>query len=493
MKKFRYIAVIVSAVLLSVCAFAKDTLSPKDVFTYDGKSLAEFAGVDEVPEIAGYSAYAINLNTGSLIFQKNGNDKVFPASTVKLMTAIVAYENIPDLSVDITVSREAEKKTQGSNVNMKQGEIYSAEELLHALLISGANDAAYVLAEYVSGSEDEFVSLMNRKAKEIGAADTFYANVTGFHDERQVTTAADTAKIAQYFYYKSDLFEISNKKNYSESERLKRILTNRNALISKASTDRYIYRNAGGMSYGSTPEGGYCIVSTVADENNLVYLCVVMNSKDDGTTNYAYTDIRSLFDFCTDNFGYHIVSSTDTVMCELPVENAVDIDHFALFPDAQLKVLLPNNLDYAKEIAFEKRIFTEEAEAPVNKGAVFGEVVIKYKGEVTLGRCNLVSDVSIDKSNLLYFFSEVEEFITSTWFVVFVATAILLFGIYLGLSIYYKYFRKSKYTGVPLAGYAKKNKHSGTKRTEAIRKSADPKTAKNPIHRNEDNSQQNKE
>lgn len=447
MKKYKFPTIFTVLLLLfSLSCFAKDSSFSTQVITFNGKSLAEYANVENVPNIEGTSAFALNLNTGTLIYEKNSSSIVFPASTVKLMTAIVAYENIPDLDVDIVASDWAVRNAQGANIKIEQGEVYSARELLNAVLICGANDASLVLAEYVSGSEKEFCSLMNKKALEIGAADTHYDNVTGFHTETQVTTAKDTALIARYFYGVSELFEMSNTTRY-ESDRIKRILTNRNYLLSRVSSDKYFYSLADGMSVGSTPEGGQCIVSTVTDSSNLTYLCVVMNSREDDDENYAYTDIRALFDFCTENFGYQTVASKSTLMSEISVKNAVDVDSFALFPDEEIKVLLPNDLDYAEDISFEKRLFKQSASAPVNKGEVFGEVVVKYKNNVSVGRAKLVSDVSLDKSNVLYFFSKVESLVTGLWFKIFAVTAIVLFLLYFSLSVYYRYFRKSKYTG----------------------------------------------
>lgn len=433
--------------LLSCFVFADERISAKPEFTFDGKSLSEFASVDGIPVIEGKSAYAMNLNTGTVVYEKNSSELVYPASTTKLMTAIIAYENIPDLDVMITASENAVKKTQGSNVRISAGEEYSARELLNALLITGANDAALVLAEHVAGSERDFCFLMNEKAKQLGALDTHFDNVTGFHNETTVTTARDVGIIAQYFYYIPELFEISDTTRFNDSDRLKRTLINRNLLLSRATTDKYYYSSASGMSMGSTPEGGQCIVSTVTSSDGQIYLCVVMNSVEKDEINYAYKDIISIFKFCTENFSYQTVASTNDVMCELPVTNAVDVDHFALFPDSDVQMLLPDNLDYASEISLEKRLYVDKADAPVNRKDVFGEVVVKYRNEVAVGRAKLVADVSIDQSNVLYFFSRIEKLVTGKWFIAFAAVAAILFSGYFGLSVYYKYFKKNKYTG----------------------------------------------
>ena len=249
----------------------------------------------------------MNLNTGTVVYQKNSRETVYPASTTKLMTAIVAYENIPDLAVEITASEQAVKRTQGANARIEAGDVYTAEELLYALLVSGANDAALVLAEYVAGSEKDFCNLMNEKAKQIGALDSHFDNVTGFHSETTVTTARDIGIIGQYFYYIPKLFEMSNTTRYNESERLKRTLINRNLLLSRASTDKYYYSSADGMSVGSTPEGGQCIVSTVTGKDGQVYLCVVMNSTENDDENFVYKDVISLFKYCLNNFSYQLV------------------------------------------------------------------------------------------------------------------------------------------------------------------------------------------
>lgn len=448
MKRIKYILILLlCSLLVAFSVNAQELVTAKPEFTYDGKSLAEYAGIEGEPFLRGSSAYAMNLNTGTVVFEKNCYDTVFPASTTKLMTAIVAYENIPDLDVEITASASAVKKTAGANVRIEAGETYTARELLYALLVSGANDAALVLAEHVAGSEEEFCTLMNEKAKLIGAESTHYDNVTGFHVDTMVTTARDTGIIAQYFYYIPELFKMSDTTRYDESERLKRILVNRNLLLSRATTDEYYYSGADGMSVGSTPEGGQCIVSTVTGNDGQIYLCVVMNSVEENNVNFAYKDIVAVFKYCLENFSYQTIASTHEVVCEIKVNNAVDIDHIALFPDRDIKMLLPNNLDYNSEISLEKRIFSEETDAPVNRFDEFGELVVKYKGEVSVGHAKLVSDVSVDKSNVLYFFSRIEKIISGTWFVVFVVTAVILFAVYFGLSVYYKYFRKNKYTG----------------------------------------------
>ena len=118
-----------------------------------------------------------------------------------------------------------------------------------------------------------------------------------------------------------------------------------------------------------------------------------------------------------------------------------------MFPEKELEVLMPKTMDLSKDISVERRIFKETAYAPVNKGDVFGEIVVRYKDDAVIATVNLVSNVKIDRSNVLYFFSKIENVLTSKWFVVFAVTAIILFAVYFGLSVYYRYFKRNKYTG----------------------------------------------
>ncbi|MBP3580110.1 MAG: D-alanyl-D-alanine carboxypeptidase [Clostridia bacterium] len=446
-----FVAVIFSAILFSLNAVCQPVLTAQKEITYDGKSLAQYAQSTNFPEIEGKYAYAINLDTGIVVYGKDFNTRTSPANTVKLMTAIVAYENIEDLDTVITASSSAVSKAQGANMAIKTGESFTARELLYGLLVRGANDAALVLAEYVAGTEQEFCSLMNQKALELGAVNTHFENVTGFYTEGSYTTARDVGIIAQYMYYIPTLFDISNTTRYvispTEITKEQRTLINRNMLLSKVLSEDYYYSRAKGMSQGSTPEGGHCIVSCTTGKTGLTYICVVLASKEENDKNYACIDMRNLLEYCETNFDFVSVTSGSDIVCEIPVKNAIDVDHLALFPEREIQVLLPIDADLTKEITKEIRLFSDTAYSPVNKSDVFGEIVIKYRDEATVGTVNIVSNVVVDRSNVLYFFSRIENMVMGTWFKVFAITAAVLFALYFGLSVYYRYFKRNKYTG----------------------------------------------
>ena len=451
----RYYIKIFAAVLIAVFAMGMRAnctviLSPQKEVTFDGKSLAQYAMCEEKPDIVGKNVYAMNLETGTVVYGVLENERISPANTVKLMTAIVAYENIDDLDAIIIADSSAVLKAQGANMAIKAGEEFTARDLLYGLLVRGANDAALVLAEHVAGSENEFCALMNKKAEEMGAKNTHFENVTGFYTENSYTTARDVGIIAQYMYYIPELFDMSNTTRYvikpTEMTSTQRTLINRNMLLSKVISDKYYFGRAKGMTQGSTPEAGHCIVSCGTGSDGLTYLCVVMNSKEENDVNYACKDMINLLEYCFKYFEFKSVTSINDIVCEIPVKNAVDVDHLTLFCDKDIQVLLPVNTDITKDITKEVRVFSDYAYSPVNKGEVFGEIVVKFKDGANVGTVNLVSNVVIDRSNVLYFFSRIENTLKGTWFKVFAITALLLLALYFGLSVYYRYFRRNKYT-----------------------------------------------
>ncbi len=415
-----------------VCVSAK-TVSPK---YFNSMTLSEFASV-EAPETLGYSNIVINLETESVMFDKRSQDRVYPASTVKIMTAIIVYEEVPDLSVEVTAG-EIVNSSSGRRLGIEPGDVYTAGDLLHALLLTGANDAALVLAEYVGGTVENFVDMMNAKADKIGAQNTFYKNPTGLHNSEMSTTARDTALIASYAYYINDLTEMSSLTNYYITPKNKpdetHLLYNRNSFVSRSNgITQYYYPGAKGLNSGSTEQAGNCLVTT-ASKSGLTYLCVVMSAPTtDGVIN-SYTDAELLLDACFDSFANTQVVSTGKVICEVPINLVANVDHMTLYPESTLEALLPTNLDTEKDLIFDRVIYNESVDAPISKGERFGELLIKYKDDYPIGKVYLVADSNYERSRLLYFFDRVEKFMTSRFFIVTVVSAVILTAIYIAVS-----------------------------------------------------------
>lgn len=411
---------------------------------YDNKTLSDFSETAFTEPEAKY-AFVANLETGSVIYEKNPQVLLFPASTVKIMTAILAFENIRDLDTIIYASENAVKISAGTRINptrpIKAGEGFSARDLLYALLINGANDAANVIAEHVGGSVDGFCDMMNSKAKQLGAVNTVFKNPTGLHHPEMKTTAYDMALIAGHAYYINDLVKMSGATNHTIEATNKtperRYIYNRNRMIRRVEGEKdYFYKGTLGLSAGYTPEGGNCVVSVVS-RSGLTYLCVVMDSPDTDKENFAYLDTISLLDSCFKDFSMQKVANSGKMQCEIPVSLAANVDHVTLYAKEDITALLPTELDFEKDISVNELVY-EDAKAPIYEGQSFGELSVTYKGTISLGKTELVATSSVDRSNLLYVMDILKSFFTSKWFITTVIIAVILFGVY--TFLYYKAF-----------------------------------------------------
>ncbi len=428
--KVLIVAILVS--MLSVNVLANETFKEQYLAN---KTLSEYSGI-EIPQTTSGSILLINPETGLVIYEKDADKLVSPTSTVKIMTAIIAYENIEDLSVPIEVTRKVVNESTGAKLGLQIGDIYSAEELLKAVMICGSNDAANQLAEYVSGGDKAaFLKLMNDKAKELGCTNTNFTNVTGIHDDNMHTTARDIMKISLYAYNIEVLSDFSNLASYSfapqndpDNYRLK---YNRNYFISRSASYEYYYKNAYGLNSGGTPQAGNCLVTSVL-RNEIRYVCVIMDSpvfKND-ETNYAYVDAKKLFDTCYASLTYKEILSSDSIVHEVPLRLCTDTEHISLYPENEISFLLPENLDAHKDITYEKIIYNESYDAPINSGDEFGELIVRYKGDYILGKTQLICKETYTRSNILFVIDKIRSFVTSSFFIVSLVSALILFGVY---------------------------------------------------------------
>ena len=202
-------------------------------------SLPSFA-VAELPDMSGAkSVYLYNVEQKRTMAEKDASLSVYPASTTKIMTGLVALDHLSSrLAENVTVTEEMLKGVSGNNIKLKAGERVTVLDLLYATLLGGANDSAAVLAYIVSGSTEGFVELMNKKAEALGALDTHYTNVSGMHDPAMVTTAYDTFLIAKAASENSIFAQITSESKYQmpgTNISDERNIYNKNYLISRYS------------------------------------------------------------------------------------------------------------------------------------------------------------------------------------------------------------------------------------------------------------------
>ncbi len=353
----------------------------------------------------------MNLDTGKIYFGRNIDDKMYPASTTKIMTAIIALEN-GNLSDILTVSDTAIDLPPGSsNIGLLRGEQFTLDQLMYGLLVASANDAANVIAEHIAGSIDQFVAMMNEKAEELGALNTHFANAHGLHDENHYTTARDLAIIARYAmsleafreYVSTVQYTIPATEQYKED----RILNSTNRLINKNRGSEYLYEDAIGVKTGFTTPAQNCLVGA-ADNGSFSLLTVVLGAPLEDGVSYSYEETIALLDWGFDNYSYYTVIERGDSITETSIEFGKDKDAVLLNATGDVRSILPKGFDEAK---ITKNItVANDVKAPVNEGDILGSVTYFYEGE-ELGTVNLEASESIERDDLLYTLDQINQFI----------------------------------------------------------------------------------
>ena len=270
------------------------------------------------------AAILVEVSTGRIIYEKNSTKKLYPASTTKILTAILVLENC-ELDELVTVIETALNNIPSGYVtcNLQIGEQLSVKDLLYALMIPSANDAAYVLAEHVAGSVDNFSTMMNDKARELGCKTTHFVNPNGIHDDSHYSTAYDLYLMAKYAMENETFRTIVSTTEYTLPATEKypsddRVLKTTNELLNENSRN-YYYKNAIGIKTGYTSKAGNCLVAA-SSRDGLEFIAVVLNG---GTTedglNSRYVDSKKLFEYAYDNFTLTKIIEKSSVVQTLEV------------------------------------------------------------------------------------------------------------------------------------------------------------------------------
>lgn len=252
-----------------------------------------------LPNLYSEGIYLMDATTGKVLYQKNANFQYMPASTTKVMTAIIALEKCK-LDDDVTIG-EKPPLADGSRLGIVKGEVYKMEELLLGLLLLSGNDCAEAIAEHISGSNEEFAKLMNKKAKELGATNTTFKNPSGLTEEGHLTTAHDLALIMAYASQNKDFVRIARTPSYLYKNQPyptgeEKWAINKNHLLNEDSKYKYEYAYCGKTGYTIAANNSY---TAVAKKDNQIIVGAFLNATDkDG----LYTSVGQLFDWGFDNF-----------------------------------------------------------------------------------------------------------------------------------------------------------------------------------------------
>lgn len=330
--------------------------------------------VSDIPSISSEAAFLMDVRTNKVLYSKEENKKMYPASTTKILTAILVLENC-HLDDTVTASYTAISSVPDgySTAKIQVGEQLTVEQLLELLLVISANDAANVLAEYTGGSLDSFVSMMNTKLHELGLTNTHFTNSYGKQDENHYTTARDMAFLMKYCLQNDTFLKIAGKAscaipttNMSEP----RTYASTNELLIPGNKNYYRYLIAGKTGY--TSRAKECLVSS-AYRDDLQLIGVVLASDN------RFSDSRRLYEYAYSHYSIQNIIMESDVVTNIEISNATnDTKNLDLLISETIPALVKNSTSISEidpQITLEKNI-----SAPIEEGSVLGKATYTIDG-----------------------------------------------------------------------------------------------------------------
>ena len=404
MKKYRFLS------LLFILPMALSMLLP-----------ASAIGNQEDLDLFCTNAVLLDANHGEILYDMKANERAYPASITKVMTALLVMEAIEYGQLTpgtvVTASQSAVENIPAEYVtgNFKAGEQITIEELLYCMLLESDCDASNILAEAVDGTVEDFVAHMNRRAGELGCQGTHFTNTYGLHSEDHYTTAYDiTQWMSAALEY--DLFRtvIKADRHTVPATNLsgERFFYNKNGLISNLYYEGYYYDKCIGGKTGTTDDAGRCLVAAAEDGDELL-ISVVLGSGpmpvpgEENLKQGQFRESRRLLEYGFNNFHRVTITKGDEPVDKVKVTMSRQADEVNLKPQGSITRTLPKSMD-VDDIEYRITRFADEVEAPVEAGQVMGTMTLYYEDEV-YGTLDLVAVTSVERSELLY---KKEQFFT---------------------------------------------------------------------------------
>ena len=401
------------------------------------------------------AVYMVNTDTDIVVVSKNADKKMWPASTTKIMTCLVALENIKDFDAYVLCPYAAFNEFHEDNINYKGASNAAIEahqnnitywDLLYALMVRSGCEAANILAYNIGGeSIDNFIAMMNDKAKEIGCKNTHFSNTHGLWDENNYTTAYDLYLITKYAMENYPRFmEICDTYSYdmppNEYNPEGYTITQTNKLMQPSS--EYYYEGVHGVKTGSIdqyypkqPDGTYTYdnavegsraLVTTAEKEGFHYIIVSLGAPyftEDGT-NLSFKDHIDLYDWAFSEFEYTLVINKNEQITQIGVDKGKDVDTVGLIVTEDYYTLLPKSLDHSTIQRICEPI-VEQLEAPVEKGVDMGNLQLRLNGE-TLVNMKLVTEKYVELDMQEYYKEKILEFVQDKRFIAIVVGVVLL-------------------------------------------------------------------
>ncbi len=443
------------------------------------------------------SLFMLNIDTDTVVYTLNPDDPLPMASMTKIMTYIVAYENIPDIeNTTITVPQAVADDLEGSESSLAGvavGEQLTGLQLLNLLMVPSGNDAAltfmkYVDEQYASGQlvppdapdpEDPgagegggkamaepgdyvvpeggmtdytgksyFVQLMNEKAEELGCRNTHFTNPHGLHNDNHYASARDMGKITRYAMQLPYFMDIVKQRQYEKEptnmDADGDTLANTNRMLQpygdNAYGNLYWYTYANGIKTGSHDQSGYCLAAS-ASTYGYTYIVIAMGNMEgyEKGVHEEMLDCRTLFRWAFTSLGKKTIVSQGDILSSVNLEYAYQKDELLLAASENVSVMLPDSVEQSSIITTVEK--PESVQAPIRKGEVVGTATLSYANEV-IATVPLVATESVSRSDLIAGWEQGRALLSSPWSIAIMAALGALVIVYLILVVFYR--RKQK-------------------------------------------------
>lgn len=335
------------------------------------------------------SAILVEASTGKVLFEKNADEGLPPASMTKIMSMLLIMESIDNgtlsLNDEVVISKEA-SDMGGSQVFLNEGETYKVSELLKGIAIASGNDAVVAMAEKVAGSTSSFVQMMNDKAQELGLQNTTFINPHGLDAEGHKSSARDMSIIARELLKHEKILEFSSiyEEYLTKNDGTKTWLVNTNKLVR-------FYNGADGLKTGFTQSAGYCLTAT-AKRNNLRLISVVMG---EDTSDLRSADTVKMLNFGFNTYKANLIMEKDKVIGKVRIIQGKKEDADVVLKEDAIELL--NVKDKKSNYSF--NILVDKVKAPIKKGDVIGKSdVIDDEGNV-IDSVDITINEDIKKAN----------------------------------------------------------------------------------------------
>ena len=336
------------------------------------------------------SAILIEATTGEVLFEKNAHEKLAPASMTKIMSMLIIVESIEKGIINwddvVTVSENA-SGMGGSQILLETGEQMTVNDLFKGVAVASGNDAVVALAETIAGTVDEFVNMMNSRAKELGLKNTNFKNPHGLDEANHYSSAYDMSVISKELIKHNKVLEYT-----SIYEDYLRKGTDREFWLVNTNKLVRFYSGADGLKTGYTGSAGYCLTAT-AKKNNVRLIAVVMNEESASARN---AEISSMLDYGFAKIKTVEIANKDTIIKKIEIDKAKD--KFVELVPIETISIVKQKTEQVGEITYDVKL--DKVKAPIKKGDVVGKLIVMEDGK-KIKESNLTVNKDVEEASFI--------------------------------------------------------------------------------------------